>query len=795
MSNTKSAYKAALGVFQQAVRTLATWSGTNLPDGCEDVASLEAMEIAKELLSWQSEADNIGALRLLFDGIGSSNSESESIKPKRHYWQPQAIETVGEEFYPRIPYPLSYPTGSDPTDMDFEKLKQKIQEQIRNLNKYDWQNLALLTLFVEKFGSYIHLGEEDVAFTDITKSTAAIAATLAENPEAENIALVAGDLSGIQNFIYTISSDGALKSLRARSFYLELVTEEVVQQLLQNLELPRTNVVYAGGGNLYVLAPAGEDTQRKVAQVREQINHWLFDCFQGKVFLALDHLEFHRNNIQSKEFSEYWSAATKKLAKQKARKFENQLQTLLGKQTTYEPCRVCHRDDEPKLHPLRQEPDSPLACKTCREMFELGGDLLKVKAIVRSHRKDIRGSCHSIHFQLPATPSLNQEDIWYHLFDSDKPVVVESDTVLLVDNWNIDNYQFKLFKNPVPLLLGNYGKESEQEQSNFIRSEEMVEYAEGIPRVGYLRMDVDNLGTIFAQGLGEAQTLPRLTGLSRQMSYFFKVYLNSLAANRQENMPPNARKLTPSAKRENLLFIYAGGDDLFISGSWNEVVEFAFDIYQSFRSHTGYNPNISISGGISLAETKFPLYQAAEESGDAEEKAKGNGRDSLGMFGQVFKWDEWLGNRDRVLDAFLQNLENYFSREEFPQEEVPIGIFPTVDILRNQLEIGYARSFLRNLLATAQLQEKAIEDLEEKQKIYPEQDKDLRYYLHLPKVAYTLARLPQTMRDNPEFEKVRKALLSPYNAPYFRAIATWLELLNRSSDTTTGKEKEEELRS
>ena len=41
------------------------------------------------------------------------------------------------------------------------------------------------------------------------------------------------DLSGIQDFIYTITSDGALKALRARSFYLELLTEHLVDTMSQ----------------------------------------------------------------------------------------------------------------------------------------------------------------------------------------------------------------------------------------------------------------------------------------------------------------------------------------------------------------------------------------------------------------------------------------------------------------------------------------------------------------------------------------------------------------------------------
>ncbi|WP_243147514.1 hypothetical protein [Scytonema sp. UIC 10036] len=55
---------------------------------------------------------------------------------------------------------------------------------------------------------------------------------------------------------------------------------------------------------------------------------------------------------------------------------------------------------------------------------------------------------------------------------------------------------------------------------------------------------------------------------------------------------------------------------------------------------------------------------------------------------------------------------------------------------------------------------------------------ETRYYLHLPKIAYTLARLPQNVLKDGDF---RTSLKNPYNSPYFRAIATWIELLNRTS--------------
>ena len=331
----------------------------------------------------------------------------------------------------------------------------------------------------------------------------------------------------------------------------------------------------------------------------------------------------------------------------------------------------------------------------------------------------------------------------------------------------------------------------------------MANRAKGIERVGHLRMDVDNLGKIFAKGLNENHTLPRLAGLSRQISYFFKVYLNSLAKNRAANLPKGAKCLTFDSNgralpRPNLLFIYAGGDDLFVSGAWNEIVEFAFDVYQSFRAYTGINPDITLSGGISIAIVKYPLYQAAEDSGEAEKAAKGNGRDSLGLFGETFKWSEWLGTTDT--EGINEIAKKYLNPKDKPKL---FGVLPLVEQLNSELSTSYSsysRSFVRNLLATAQIQEQMIrykqQLIDEIRKKHPgksqdapeitrlkDEQEEIRYYLHLPKIAYTLARLPNHLRqeDSP-FKPVRTSLKSPYNAPYFRAIATWIELLTRCSN-------------
>jgi CRISPR-associated protein Csm1 len=756
--------EVALQVIQQAIYILASWTEAKLADRGQLSIEHPAVTKAKKLLSW-NEAQ-INYLELLFDAVKFPDSKEKNFES--HYCPAVAI-AANDDSYPSIPYPVTAPP-------DLGTYKTSVKQELENIREEDWQNLSLLTLILEKYGSCLSFGEHNIALIDMVRSTAAVASALVDNPDASAIGLIAGDLSGIQKFIYTISSDGALKSLRARSFYLELVTEEIVQQLLEELKLPRTNIIYAGGGNLYLLA-SNETSKVEAAleTIRERFNKWLKNTFQGKLFLAIDYLPVPTTALKTKEFADFWTKVTKNLAKQKLRKFEGDIHDFIQPKPSHEPCRVCHRDDLQSLKNLnRFEPDSSPACWMCRTMFELGDELFDIRAIVRSKRSNIQGGVRRIY--LP--------NFYYYFFQESEAAsqaAKDNETVLLVNNWNLKKYHKN---NTVPLLLGNYAQRSKektqyQKQPGFIRANEMAEKADGIARVGYLRMDVDKLGRMFAEGLGENQTLPRLAGLSRQMSYFFKVYLNSLAGNRKENLleAQKSVKILENTKcltegdRPNLLFIYAGGDDLFVSGAWNEIVEFAFDVYQCFRAYTGKNADITLSGGISIDGAKFPLYQAAKTSGEAEEAAKGNGRDSLGLFGGKFKWDEWLGIQENwaVID---EEIIDYLNPEFKPDLW---GIFPIVEPLKN-LDINYSRSFIRNLLMTAQAQEDMLAKIQDRSE---EQQREIRYYLHLPKIVYTLARLPSQVRDNDNFAPVRTSLKNPYNAPYFRAIATWLELLNR----------------
>ncbi|MBK9639526.1 MAG: hypothetical protein IPO63_17610 [Bacteroidetes bacterium] len=129
-------------------------------------------------------------------------------------------------------------------------------------------------------------------------------------------------------------------------------------------------------------------------------------------------------------------------------------------------------------------------------------------------------------------------------------------------------------------------------------------------RLGVLRMDVDNLGKLFINGFTQGNSsLSRYSSLSRNLDFFFKGYLNKIWEGDQR-------------LNEKTSIIYAGGDDLFIVGHWNETIRFAKLIREEFKKWTCNNPNLSISGGVAIVSKKFPIAKGALLAGDAEDMAK-----------------------------------------------------------------------------------------------------------------------------------------------------------------------------
>ena len=109
--------------------------------------------------------------------------------------------------------------------------------------------------------------------------------------------------------------------------------------------------------------------------------------------------------------------------------------------------------------------------------------------------------------------------------------------------------------------------------------EEFAREAEGISRIGVLRADVDNLGQAIVSGFRNAKngdrymTLSRTATLSRQLSLFFKYYIRFILENGEYSLEGKN-----GGKKRLATIVYSGGDDVFIVGAWNDIIELSVDL-------------------------------------------------------------------------------------------------------------------------------------------------------------------------------------------------------------------------
>lgn len=535
----------------------------------------------------------------------------------------------------------------------YQALKEVIDA---NLNKDITPN-SLLEL-LESTMTYITSSTDakqnlDISLFDHCKITAAIASCLYQYFEENNITdykkqlvtnydkdknyyrLVSGDISGIQDFIYTISSKGALKSLRARSFYLEIMLEHIVDEILEANNLYRCNLLYTGGGHFYMLLPNTTKVQNSLKKAQEKINEWFVNEFGNSLYLAIASVEASSNDL--KNTKNIFREVTRKLSKNKLSRYtKTQLKTLLSptKNVSSRECVICKTSSNETSE--KDFIDSKLeVCDTCYNLFKIGENLVKEDIKIIISDEQVANSLKM--------PSLNNNEKYMSITTSS--INDKINRVYVINDRQIGSkYATKLF-------VGNYCKKHNDKIADF---KELLKDNKGIKRLAVLRCDVDNLGQTFVNGLpDEYSTISRTTSLSRQLSLFFKFYINNICKSKisgeaDEKLNNFSLDNTDITDEKNLSIVYSGGDDVFIVGAWLDVLNFAFDLRECFKKYTCNK--LTFSGGIGFFSAGYPISQMASQTGELENIAKkydNSSKDALSLFGinedrdNTYHWDEF----------------------------------------------------------------------------------------------------------------------------------------------------------
>ncbi len=467
--------------------------------------------------------------------------------------------------------------------------------------------------------------------------------------------LVKGDISGTQDFLYLLSSRGAARGLRGRSFYLQLLTETIAWWILRQLNLPFTSRLYVGGGHFYLLIPFESNDEWQ--QLKPQIAQKMWDAHEADLSLNLAEVEVCAADFLSKAqggtgFARKWDEVSAAVQLAKTRRWSQMGESAMLERlftpraegtTAEEMCQVCHGKWTLGVDGTDR---GVRKCRRCAAFEDLG--------------KQLRAPEYVLHFLIPDKP-LPAHPTWRDILRSfgvevhilarnaqpqppadakeailervDNTSFLDDDTLQIAGRWEVPTgFDWRLLADATPLV---------DEHSDTVADfDHLAASAKGVPWLGVLRMDVDDLGELFRNGLGDRATLSRIATLSESLRLFFEAWVPFSC--RQQNT--QWQSANGSGK---VYLLYAGGDDLFLVGAWSALPCIAETIRNDFRRYAG-GDHVTLSAGIAIAHEKYPLYRLAYEAKEAlDDRAKhhicphGRRKDSICFLQEPLCWKDF----------------------------------------------------------------------------------------------------------------------------------------------------------
>ena len=600
--------------------------------------AVETQERKEDFLSKQSDIFNVF-----------------SDSPSQRYFNARPLELGGEPNYAK--------ESTEPSDQsDYDRIVATLEKEFERFDYSQSQIDALLNL-IESTLSYVPVSTRtkelsDISLATYSRLTAGFALAIEEyladkkcrdyekvlgqDLEAfysEKAFLLASfDLSGIQDFIYNIATAGAAKQLKARSLYLDFMGEHIADSLLEKLELTRANLLYVGGGHAYFILPNTEKTRETLASFEAEFNQFLVKHFQTGLYVAFGWSPFSANDMTTTlaDYRKVYQTTSRMISQKKISRYD--AKTLLklnqGGKSSQRECAICHSVEKLTNHNYQE------VCHICAGMYRFAKEIQENYYIVTKEKG------------LPIGPGVSIRGV------SEDELAQEEWTRVYVKN----SYSADVLK-ATHVFVGDY---------KYAEIDKYAESGQGIKRLAVVRLDVDDLGAAFMAGFsyqagGKYNTLARSATFSRSMSLFFKVYINQFA------------------KEKKLSIIYAGGDDVFAIGSWQDVIEFTICLRQNFIKWT--NGKLTLSAGIGVFPDKTPVSLMAQQTGNLEGAAKDNDKDSISIFDKDYtlKFDQFI---DNVYRGKLEHIRYFFNIQD---ERGKSFVYKLIELLRNYDRMNIAR--------------------------------------------------------------------------------------------------------
>lgn len=520
---------------------------------------------------------------------------------------------------------------------DFLSRANSELQQLKNLFKGHEHSTAYrytLYYYAQVWGSRVALSNgsahNSVFDHNRIKAAIAICQQQASDPEKPFL-LIKGAIGGIQKYIYHDikaeqigDADKSSKRLRGRSFLVAHLSQVIAEQVIQRLGQTEAQILFVGGGHFNLLLPNVEELKSKLDQITQEINMGLQKNLGSQ--LSFDIVALETDNAILSNPARYFQSLNDLLDVSKTQRHRQYLPNLFYGEVS--------PPNESEEEQIGQE--APYA----GFIVEIKADSAQtLSAIAKYNKPDIESTSFlNVHYIL-----IRKDEGWLAVDKLLKSLASNRDQTIAVKVIRLNNTDFLPVEIEIPATMtvswgfefvGNYAPRGIDGIYTFEKLAVLDPIGSptlNYPQLAAMRLDVDDLGALFAYGMGTAESLERMSNISREIQLFFGAYFNVLA------------------ESHHLYITYSGGDDAFVIGSWLNVLHFSDVLYRDFFEFTCGNPHLGFSAGVYTCNPHYPVARFAKDAEDQQKRAKKYkpdpslaGKNAVCVFNQVYPWERYL---------------------------------------------------------------------------------------------------------------------------------------------------------
>lgn len=534
-----------------------------------------------------------------------------------------------------------------------------------SINKSKINTLNSILMVTTRFvPSAFYYSEPNVPLYDHLKMTAAISQILYRQRQSENkeVLLIYGDIIGVQKYIFKYfkssgADDKGTKRLRGRSLMVKLITDSVINYILDELSLYQFNVLFDSSDKFFILCDYSNENIEKLELIRKNVEKFLFNTYRD-INISLVWEKEKLNIIISENLGEFIQkviekAGSRKLQLLNEENFDSKF--FIVDSGINKICEKCG------LRPAKDDG----TCEICSLEEDIGEKIVKIEDI---YRTNIPISGVNVKFKY------GSEEYFYN-FDFESGFY---DKLKYLDIISINDFDYS--ENKIPKNLPSDAKVSWRFilQGNFIPkinnrvrtindlackdNENTFAFERACSYIGILKGDMDNMGDILRSGFGFAEknikmlsnnnyNFTKYSAFSFYTNIFFTLIINKIAS------------------EFDIYIAYSGGDDIVAIGEIDQILQFSEELNKRFNDWF-VNSKLTISVGIAMLDTTYPLWKGINIAEEELHKSKIKDKNRITVFDETLKW----GNNG--IDEFENAIKlSYFIYEKIYNKILPKG-FP-----------------------------------------------------------------------------------------------------------------------